>query len=151
MQLSGGGMSELRISSETVCFVIAKARAFDVKEAPTGLADGTNAVDDDYQTTLEEGASDATEEELKRTLEALNGAEMADLVALMWLGRDDLAVEEWPDVLSQVRDAHIEHPAGYLMGTPMLGDYVEEGLAKFGVSCLDSGERVEIATRVRPD
>jgi hypothetical protein len=144
-------MSELRVSTETICFLIAKARALDAKVAPTGLASGTDPIDDDYQTVLEDRASDPTEEELRRTLEALNGAEMADVVALMWLGRDDLAVEEWPDVLRQVGDAHIEHAVDYLMGTPLLGDSLDEGLANFGVSCLESGEPLEGGARVRPD
>jgi hypothetical protein len=144
-------MSELRVSTETICFIIAKARALDVKVAPTGLASGSDPIDDDYHSTLEDRASDPTEEELRQTLEALNGAEMADLLALMWLGRDDLALEEWPDVLRQVDDAQIGHPIDYLMGRPLLGDYLEEGLAKFGLSCLDSGERIDPGARVRPE
>jgi hypothetical protein len=144
-------MSELRVSTETICFIIAKARALDVKVAPTGLASGSDPIDDDYHATLEDRASDPTEEELRRTLEAVNGAEMADLVALVWLGRDDLDVGEWPDVLRQVSDAHIEHPVDYLVRMPLLGDYLEEGLAKFGRSCLESGEPLDPAARVRPD
>ena len=144
-------MSELRVSTETICFIIAKARALDVKVAPTGLASGNDPIDDDYHSTLEDRASDPTEEELRQTLEALNGAEMADLLALMWLGRDDLALEEWPDVLRQGDDAQIGHPIDYLMGRPLLGDYLEEGLAKFGLSCLDSGEPIDPGARVRPE
>jgi hypothetical protein len=144
-------MSELRVSTETICFIIAKARALDVKVAPTGLASGSDPIDDGYQAALEDRASDPTEEELRQTLEALNGAEMADVLSLMWLGRDDLALEEWPDVLRQVDDAHIGHPVDYLMGRPLLGDYLEEGLAKFGVSCLESGETIDPGVRVRPE
>lgn len=143
-------MSELRVSTETICFVIAKARALDVKEAPSGLASGTNPADEDYQSALEDRPGDATEEELERTLQALNGAEMADTIALMWLGRDDSPLEEWPDVLREVGEAHIEHPVDYLMGTPLLGDYLEEGLAKFGFSCIESGEPLEAPTKTLP-
>jgi hypothetical protein len=87
-------MDELRISTETVCFIIARARAFHVKTAPTGMGDGTNPVDDNYQLVLEERPTDATEEELQRALEALNVEEMTHLLALMWLGRGDETIDE---------------------------------------------------------
>lgn len=143
-------MGELRISTETVCFIIVKARAFDAKVAPTELNDGTDPPDDVFVETLEdEPAADATEEELRRTLEALNGAEMADLVALMWLGREATPVDDWEEVLQQVAEANIEHPIDYLMGTPLLGDYLDEGLAWFGRSCTESGEPVAPGAKLR--
>jgi hypothetical protein len=142
-------MSELRVSTETVCFIIAKARAFDAKVAPSGLNDGANPIDDAYLETLEDQpGGDATEEELRRTLEALNGAEMADLVGLMWLGREATPVESWEEVQRQIAEAGIEHPVDYLMGTPLLGDYLEEGLAWFGRSCTESGEAMAPGTKL---
>ena len=134
-------MAELRISTETVCFIIAKARALDAKVAPTGLADGSNPTDDEAgHPILEDLPSDATEEELRRTLEALNGAEMADLIGLAWLGRGEETIEDWPEIMQRVAEEHPEHPVAWLMQLPLLGDYLEEGLAAFGLSCLDSGE-----------
>jgi hypothetical protein len=144
-------MSELRVSTETVCFIIAKARAFDVKVAPSELNEGADPIDDDYVEALEDApAGDATEEELRQTLEALNGAEMADVVALMWLGREATPVEDFEEVLQQVAEADIDHPVDYLMGTPLLGDYLEEGLAWFGRSCTDSGETLAPGARLLP-
>jgi hypothetical protein len=144
-------MSELRVSTETVCFIIAKARAFDVKVAPSELNEGADPIDDDYVEALEDApAGDATEEELRRTLEALNGAEMADVVALMWLGREATPVEDFEEVLQQVAEADIDHPIDYLMGTPLLGDYLEEGLAWFGRSCTESGEPLAPGARLLP-
>ena len=133
-------MAELRISTETVCFIIAKARALDAKVAPSGLMDGSNPADDEEHAILEDRPGDATEEELRRTLEALNGAEMADLIGLAWLGRGEETVEDWPDVMQRVADEHPEHPVTWLMQLPLLGDYLDEGLAAFGLSCADSGE-----------
>jgi len=133
-------MAELRISTETVCFIIAKARALDAKVAPSGLMDGSNPADDEERAILEDRPGDATEEELRRTLEALNGAEMADLIGLAWLGRGEETVEDWPDIMERVADEHPEHPVTYLMQLPLLGDYLDEGLAAFGLSCTESGE-----------
>jgi Protein of unknown function (DUF3775) len=134
-------MAELRISTETVCFIIAKARTLDVKVASSGLMSGSNPADDEERAILEDRPGDATEEELRRTLEALNGAEMADLIGLAWLGRGEETLEDWPDIMQRVADEHPEHPIAWLMQLPLLGDYLEEGLAAFGLSCTDSGER----------
>jgi hypothetical protein len=123
-----------------VCFIIAKARALDIKVAPSGLMNGSNPADDEERAILEDLPSDATEEELRRTLEALNGAEIADLIGLAWLGRGEETVEDWPDIMQGVADDHPEHPVAYLMQLPLLGDYLEEGLAAFGLSCTESGE-----------
>lgn len=133
-------MDELRISTEAVCFIITRARAFHVKTASSELGDGTNPLDDDYQMALEEHPTDATEEELRRALEALNVEEMTHLIALMWLGRGDETVDDWPEVLAQVEAAASDHPVSYLMGTPLLADYLEEGLDKFGLNCTTSGQ-----------
>jgi hypothetical protein len=128
-------MSELRISTETVCFVIVKAQALAAREAATGLSEGSNPSDENYQAVLEELPGDATEEELRRTLEALNGEELADLIGLLWLGRDDRPVEDWPDVLREAAEERPAHPIAELLQTPLLGEYLDLGLAKFGYSC----------------
>ena len=130
-------MSELRISTETVCFAIARARALAAKVAPTGLVEGSNPSDENYQAVLEARPGDATEEELRRALQALNGEELADLIGLMWLGRDDRPVEDWPDVLREVAEQPPERPIDELLETPLLGEYLEQGLATFGYSCSD--------------
>jgi len=130
-------MSELRISTETVCFAIARARALAAKVAPTGLVEGSNPSDENYQAVLEDRPGDATEEELRRALQALNGEELADLIGLMWLGRDDRPVEDWPDVLREVAEQPPERPIDELLETPLLGEYLEQGLATFGYSCSD--------------
>lgn len=135
-------MSELRIDTATVCFIVTKARAFDAKVAPGGMEAGSNPVDDEMLGALEHRARDPIEQELRQAIEALNGAELADLTALMRLGRDDGSIDDWPDVLHDILEDPPEHPVDDLVGTPLLGDYLEEGLAKFGVNCMETGEGV---------
>jgi hypothetical protein len=137
-------MSELRISTETVCFIIAKALAFDAPEEGEGLSEASNPSDENYQAVLEEPpedatdeAGDATEEELRGTLEALNGDELADLIGLIWLGREDRPVEDWPDILEEVAAQPPDHPIAEILATPLLGEYLDLGLAKFGYSCTE--------------
>ena len=121
----------LTISPEKVCYVIVKARELDVKVAPEELYDeGMGRILDDY-------SDDPTFEELKSFLEAQSDDELAELLALTWIGRGDYTVEEWREVLSQIRDVRDRHTVDYLLGTPLLPDYLEESLAQFGHTCED--------------
>ena len=119
------------ISPEKVCYVIAKARELDVKVAPEELDDeGMGRILEDY-------ADDPTLEELKSFLEAQSDDELGELLALAWVGRGDFSADEWQDALSQVQDVRAKHTIAYLLGTPLLADYLDEGLAQFGQSCED--------------
>ncbi len=53
--------------------------------------------------------------------------EQIDLVALAWLGRDGTGAGDWPDSRREAARAHNERTAGYLLGMPMLADFLEEG------------------------
>ena len=37
--------------------------------------------------------------------------------------------------MEEVRDVRERHTVDYLLGTPLLPDYLEGGLAEFGLSC----------------
>jgi hypothetical protein len=124
---------ELDISLEKVCFVIAKARELDVKVAPEELDDASD--EDMMQRILEDYADDPTLEQLRSFLLDQNDDELKELLALAWLGRGDFTIEEWRDGLAQVRDVRQHHTADYLLGTPLLADFLEEGLSQFGLSC----------------
>jgi hypothetical protein len=131
-------MPTLRISSDKVCYVVVKARELDVKVAPEWLDDGSNPTDDGMARILEDYADDPTFEELRSYLRGLNDDELEDLVALTWLGRGDYTIEEWDDLMSEVRDARAsQNTVRYLIGTPLLADFLEDALAEFGLSCED--------------
>ena len=131
-------MPTLRISSEKVCYVVVKAREFDVKVAPEWLDDGSNPTHDGMTRILEDYADDPTLAELQSYLKALDDDELEDLVALTWLGRGDFTIDEWEDLMSEVRDVRAsQNTVRYLIGIPLLGDYLEDGLAEFGLSCTE--------------
>jgi hypothetical protein len=125
------------ISTETVCFVIVKARELDVKVAPEELDEGSNASDDAMQRILEDYADDPTYEELRSFLAAQSDDDLRQLVALTWIGRGDYDADDWDDVLTEVEDPRGKHTIDYLLGTPLLADYLEEALSQFGLSCED--------------
>jgi len=127
-------MPELMISPEKVGFLIEKAREFDVKEAATDLDSGSNAADDDMIDVLEDDGADPVAREITGFIDALSEDEQIDLVALMRLGRGDGSIEEWKDLRRQAAEGRNDRTARYLLGEPMLGDLLAEGLDEFGIS-----------------
>jgi hypothetical protein len=127
----------LTIETEKVCFIIVKAREFDVKDVNTSDDPGGNAADDKMIGVLEDRRDDPVQQELTGFISALTEDERIDLVALTWLGRDDYGAEDWPAVREEAARAHASHgrTASYLLGIPLLGDHLEEGLSLLGRSC----------------
>jgi hypothetical protein len=125
----------LAISPERVCFIIVKAREFDAKDETTEPDPGSNPSDDKDISVLEEHADDPVVEELTSLINYLSEDEQIDLVTLMWLGRDDYSAGDWSTVRDEAARAHNNRTAEYLIGTPLVGDFLEEGLSKLGYSC----------------
>jgi hypothetical protein len=127
----------LTISSESVCFIIVKAREFDAQDVVTDPDSGSNGADDNMVSVLESHTDDLTRKELVEFIAALSEDEQTDLVALMWLGRGDGTLEDWPDLRDEAREQHNGRTASYLLGEPLLSDYLEEGLSQFGFTCAE--------------
>src|ERR1043166_580341 len=81
--------AELNISPEKVCFIIIKAREFDVKVEPVEPDPASNPADDGQSEILEDYPDDPTQTELRDAIDDLNDDETTDLVALAWIGRGD--------------------------------------------------------------
>ena len=123
----------LTINPEKVCYVIAKAREIDVKVAPEELSDDS----DDMERILEDYGDDATYQELQEFLAIQSDEDLIELLALTWIGRGEYSRSEWQDVMKEIRDVREKHTVEYLLGTPLLADYLEEGLNQFEISCND--------------
>jgi len=130
-------LPDIGINPEKVCHVIVKARQFDVKDAISDPNSGSNAADDGMTDVLEDAPNDPTLRELKAFIRALDEDEQIWLVALAWIGRGTYDAKQCNEALKLARDEHNARTAEYLLGLPMLGDYLEEGLAAFGESCTD--------------
>ena len=127
----------LSVSSENVCFIIVKAREFDVQDVETDPDSGSNPSDDKMTSVLEAHPDDPTRAELVEFITALSDEEQTDLVALMWLGRGDGTLEDWLDLRDEAERQHNNRTAAYLLGEPLLADHLEEGLSQFGFSCAE--------------
>jgi hypothetical protein len=131
------GVDALTISPEKVCFIIIKAREFDVKDAVTEPDPGSNPSDDKDAAVLEDHEDDPVQEELTSLINSLSEDEQIDLVALAWLGRNGYSASDWPTVREEAARAHNERTADYLLGTPLVADFLEEGLSLLGGSCAE--------------
>jgi hypothetical protein len=126
---------ELNVSPEKVCFIIAKARAYDAKVEAVEPDPGSNPIDSADREILEDYPDDATGEELSSAIDQLTDEAIVDLIALAWLGRGDFDRASWSEARALALDRHRQPSSSYLMGMPALGDYLEEGLSELGYSC----------------
>ncbi|WP_166263617.1 DUF3775 domain-containing protein [Marinobacter caseinilyticus] len=126
---------DLNLNSETVCFLIAKAHEFHAKEGVTIEESPTSPSDDWAMQVLADHSDDATYQEMAYVINDLDPDQQIELVALMWLGRGDFSLDEWDLALEQAADANTSHTAEYLIATPLVSDYWQEGLELHGYSC----------------
>ena len=135
----GGRIGMFDISTDKVCYLVIKAREFDVKVGVEEPDPGGNPSDSGSIEVLQDYNEDPTYQEIKTFVDDLNEDEQIDLVALLWIGRGDYTVDEWNDACEEARRARDEHghTADYLLGAPLLGDFLEEALSLFGESCED--------------
>jgi hypothetical protein len=122
------------INPDKVCFVIIKAREFDVQDEESE-ADGSNATDDNFASVFTSEKDDSVKKELKAFIDSMDEDEQCELVALCWVGRGDFSVEEWEIAVAEARSRREAPTAEYLIGTPLVSDFLEEGLSKFELSC----------------
>ena len=123
---------ELGISVEKVRFIIVKARQFDAKEDDADPDEGSNAADDGMADVLEDKPEeDAVRSELVQFINGLNEEEQINLVALAWVGRGTYDIDDWDEAIETAQTEHNKRTAQYLLGLPLLGDYLAEGIEAF--------------------
>ena len=130
-------MPNLSISSEKVCFLIVKAREFDVQDVDTEQEEGSNPTDDGMADVLEESDDNPVAQEIRVFIAEMDEDEKADLIGLLRLGRGDGEMADWSAMRAEGHREHAGRVAAYLMGEPLLGDLLEEGLSQFGISCAE--------------
>jgi hypothetical protein len=134
-------MPTLDISPEKVAWVIIKAREYDGKVA-TYEDRGSDAADEDSGSILEDRREDSTKNELVSFIRGLNEDEQANLVALTWVGRETYALEDWDEALATARSERVNRTEAYLLGIPLLADYLEAGLEAFGYPVADLEDKL---------
>lgn len=125
----------LNINPDTVCFLILRARVFHSQEGVV-FPEITDSPSDDWALqALAAHHGDSLFQEFKSTIDDLEPDQQQEVVALMWLGRDEFSVDEWEAAREEARNSWTESTAEYLIGHPQLSDYLLEGLDLLGYSC----------------
>lgn len=153
----------LEMDSDKVCYLVVKMREYEEEgliraefeqddegsnlhlgeegEDNNELEDEEGFVSLDEQDEEEgETSEDTYLDELVGYIQSLDEEEQIELIALTWLGRGDYEKDEWRAAIEAARDRHNERTAQYLLGMPLLANYLEEGLAAFDLSCTDFDE-----------
>ncbi len=128
----------VEIAPEKVAHVIIKAREYDAKVGAWDNTPEEGDADDNPDAILEDFANDSTRAEIASFIEALNDDEQASLVALAWVGRGTYEAEEFDEAVETARRERTNATSRYLLGIPMLADFLEEGLEKMGFSAEDA-------------
>jgi Protein of unknown function (DUF3775) len=127
----------LTIPLDKLAYIITKAREFDIEVPPVDEDSGSNPTDDAERDVLEAGTDNPSYQELVEALNSLSDPERIELLALTWLGRGDYSKGDWRETLAEARRIHDEKETDYLIGTPLLADYLEEALSQLGYSIED--------------
>ena len=132
---------ELTIPLETVCRIVLRSREFGALVPDDDPDEGSNPIDDGMTDVLEDDGESPAEQELRSVIDDLADDEKAELIALAWVGRGTYDGSEWADALEYAAD-ETRDTADYLLSLPMLGAYLEAGLAAFELSCEGVGQVV---------
>ena len=123
----------LEISPSKVARIIIRARTLDAK---TGRWD-TPMDDAEADSILEARPSDASEDELRSYISDMNGDEQASLVAIMWIGRDTFTADDLEEAIDMAKSEASAPTEDYLLGIPLLSDYLTSGLEALGYNPED--------------
>jgi hypothetical protein len=138
---------ELLTPLETLCRIIIRARENEAQvpaQDPDEDADNVDDFDDESGaaglSTLEDELNTGVEEELRAVLDDLADDQLAETLALAWVGRGTYDVSEWDDAFAEANDTDPETSIDELMDMPLLASHLEAGLAAFDYSCEGVGQ-----------
>ena len=128
-------MHELDVNPETICQLIQLAREFHAQEEVVFPEIRNNPSGDWAAQTLASHVEDMTFQEFRSIIIDMEPEQQQEIVALLWLGREDYSREDWAEALQQAREDWTPKTAEYLIVHPMLAEYLAEGLEQFGYGC----------------
>lgn len=122
----------ISVNPEIISRLIDLSRAFHAKEQVVIPQEPNSPSDDWALQVLADHEDDEYYAEFESIIDDLEPDQQQQVVALMWLGRGDAALEEWSDLLKQASEQWNERTAEYLIAHPFLAEYLQEGLDLHG-------------------
>jgi hypothetical protein len=137
---------ELLTPLETICRLILRAKELEAQvpaEDPDDDPDDVDDLDDEggeALSVLQDELNDGVEEEIQALLDDLAEDQLAEIVALAWVGRGTYDASEWDDAFEEANSLDGEERIDELMDMPLLAGHLESGLAAFDYSCDGVGQ-----------
>ncbi len=133
---------ELLTPLETLCRLILRAReleaqvpALDPDEDPDNVDDFDDEGENQGLSALEDELNSGVEEEMRAMLDDLADDQLAETLALAWVGRGTYDTSEWDDAYAEASDNDPESAIDELLDMPLLASHIEAGLAAFDYTC----------------
>lgn len=127
------------IAVEKVCFIAALSRRIEAHEGVR--PDASNPADDGEAVALTSAADRPARREMTQYLDALDQDECDALVALAWIGRGDFEAADWKSAVAEAGRRRETKASAYLLGMPLLPDFLADALSAFDRSCEDFEEK----------
>jgi len=137
---------ELLTPLDILCRLILRAKELEAQvpaQDPDEDPENVDELDDDGNealSVLEDELNDGVEEEIQALLDDLAEDQLAEVVALAWVGRGTYDNSEWDEAFAEANDLAPDERIEELLDMPLLGGYLEAGLAAFDYSCDGLGQ-----------
>lgn len=132
---------------DTLCRIMLRAREYEA-QTPTDYDEGEDAEnvdgnDGEALSVLDDEINDGIEEELRSAFEDLGEDQLAEVLALCWVGQGTYEASEWDEAMEEaMSEVGATHGAiDELLDMPMLASVLEAGLAAFDLNCDRIGEQ----------
>lgn len=137
---------ELLTPLDTLCRLILRAKELEA-QVPAQDPDADPEEVDDYDdeggetlSVLEDELNDGVEEEVQALLDDLAEDQLAEVVALAWVGQGTYDASEWDEAIAEANDLSGDERMDELTDMPLLGGHLESGLASFDYNCDGVGQ-----------
>ena len=137
---------ELLTPLETICRLILRSKELEAQVPAADPDQDPDDVDDfddeggEALSVLEDELNDGVEEEVQALLDDLAEDQLAEVLALAWIGRGTYDVSEWDDAFEEANALNSDEKIDELMDMPLLAGHLEAGLAAFDYSCDGVGQ-----------
>ena len=138
---------ELLTPLETLCRLIIRSRELEAQVPaldPDEDADNVDDLDDEGEdqalSVLQDELNTGVEEEVQALLDDLADDQLAETLALAWIGRGTYDASEWDDAFAEAGELDPDERMDELTDMPLLASHLEAGLAAFDYSCDGVGQ-----------
>ena len=137
---------ELLTPLETLCRLILRSRELEAQvpaQDPDEDPDNVDDFDDEGDqalSALEDELNSGVEEEVQAMLDDLADDQLAETLALAWVGRGTYDTSEWDDAFAEANELTADERMDEILDMPLLAGHLEAGLAAFDYSCDGVGQ-----------